>query len=150
MGRGEAYLEARVLSADPLELVCLLYQRGLETVRDARRYMAARDIAGRAEAISKTLAIIGELNSSLDHNAGGDVSGNLERLYSYMTVRLTEANMRREEAPLVEVERLLTTLAEAWKEVRARTSESAPAPVHMPAAAWQESGEACAVHAWSA
>jgi flagellar secretion chaperone FliS len=150
MGPGEAYLEARVLSAEPLELVCLLYQHAIDAVRDARRHMASGEIALRAQAISKTLGILGELNGSLDHNAGGDISSNLEQLYTYMTIRLTEANLRKEEAPLAEVERLLATLAEAWKETRARQSESIQASANLPSATWQESGEACVGHGWSA
>ena len=56
----EAYL-ANVLSADPMELVCLLYRHALDNVREARRHLANHDIAERAKAISKAIAIIGEL-----------------------------------------------------------------------------------------
>jgi len=150
MWPGAAYFETRVLSADPLELICLLYQHAIDAVRDARRYMASGEIAARAHAISKTIAILGELNGSLDHSAGGGISSNLEQLYNYMTIRLTEANLHKKEAPLAEVERLLATLAEAWKETRARQSASTQAAVTLPSTTWQESGDACVGHGWSA
>jgi flagellar protein FliS len=146
----QAYLETRVLSADPLELICLLYQHAIEAVRDARVHLASGEIALRSRAISKAIGILDELNASLNHAAGGAISSNLEQLYSYMTVRLTEANMRKQEAPLAEVESLLSTLAEAWKETRARQAESLQPPAQLPVEAWQESGDALAAHTWSA
>jgi|ERR1700682_5413536 flagellar protein FliS len=146
----QAYLEERVLSADPLELICLLYQHAIDSVRDARSYLASGEIAARSRAITKAIGILGELNGSLDHGAGGAISGSLEQLYTYMTVRLTEANMRKQEAPLTEVESLLSTLAEAWKETRARQSESSQPPAKSPTEAWQESEDALVGHTWSA
>ena len=146
----QAYLETRVLSADPLELICMLYQHAIEAVRDARAHMASGEIAPRSQAITKAIGILDELNVSLDHAAGGAISSNLEQLYNYMTVRLTEANMRKQETPLAEVEGLLSTLAEAWKETRARQPESSQPPAKLPAEAWQESQDASVAHTWSA
>src|SRR5579862_5609721 len=112
-----AYLETRVLAADPVELIGMLYQHAVDVVRDARRHLASGEIADRGRAISKAVAILGELNNSLDHKVGGTLSANLEQLYRYMMVRLTQANLRKEDAPLAEVESLLATLAQAWNQV---------------------------------
>ncbi|MBZ5575018.1 MAG: flagellar export chaperone FliS [Acidobacteriia bacterium] len=154
-----AYLETHVLSADPMELVCLLYQHGADAVQDARQYLASGDIAARAKAISKTIAILGELTASLNREVGGAIGSNLEQLYNYMTLRLTEANVRQQDGPLAEVQSLLTTLGQAWQETRARQSAVAvhpavPAPdtpaTPPAAAAWQETDLEPATHGWSA
>lgn len=146
----EAYL-ANVISADPMELVCLLYGHALNAVRDARRHLANREIAERGRAISKAIAIIGELNGSLDHPAGGAISANLENLYSYVIMRLTEANIRQQDGPLAEVESLLNTLSQAWQEARSRQAAIPPTPApETPAELWQESGLEPAAHDWSA
>jgi flagellar protein FliS len=147
----EAYL-SNVVSADPMELVCLLYQHALNAVQDARRHLASHDIAGRAQAISKAIGLIGELHASLDHDAGGQISANLEKLYSYMMFRITEANIRKQDAPLAEVESLLATLADAWREARARqAAEAQKAMSAVPAApVWQEQVLEPAAHGWSA
>ena len=50
--------------------------------------------------------------------AGGAIARNLAALYHYMQSRLLAANMRQEDQPLAEVEVLLTTLAEAWSDIR--------------------------------
>jgi flagellar protein FliS len=144
----EAYL-ANVVSADPMELVCLLYQHGLGAVQDARRHLKSGDIEARGKAICKAVAIIGELTSSLDLNAGGTISTNLEQLYEYMSLRLTEANIRKQDEPLAEVERLLNTLNEAWREAKAKQPAAAEPPA-APNPVWQETKLEPATQGWSA
>lgn len=114
----ETYLDTRVLSADPLELVHILYEHTLAMVADARRHLAAGNIAARGQSITRAIAAIDELDRSLDREAGGAIARNLAALYHYMQSRLLAANMRQEDQPLAEVEVLLTTLAEAWSAIR--------------------------------
>ena len=146
----EAYLESRVLSADPLELICLLYQHALDQVQEARRQLASGEIAARSKAISKAIGVLGTLTGSLDRKAGGDIAANLERLYGYMTVRLTEANMRQDDRILTEVQSLLITMADGWNQIRPRQTAPAEPPPVAPETAWQDSGEALAGHMWNA
>jgi flagellar secretion chaperone FliS len=147
---GKVYLEAHILSADPLELVCLLYQHACDQVREARHHLAGGDIPARCGAITKAIAAIGELSKCLDHQAGGAISANLEQLYYYMTVRLTEANLKRDDKLLAEVESLLETLSGAWKETRARQGAGAKEPALVGANAWRGAAETGDAHAWSA
>lgn len=110
----ESYLENEVLTADPLKLVQLLYRGALETIGNARRYLASGDIQSRSKAIAKALNILNELVQSLDHAKGGELSRNLLRLYDYAQGLLIDANARQTDDPLAEAERLLSTLFEAW------------------------------------
>lgn len=121
----DAYLESRILSADPLELVKMLYQAAITSIRDARRHLAAREIMARARAISKACAVLAELAVSLDHERGGEVSVNLARLYDYMSRRLIEANLQQADQPLEEVLGLLSTLLEGWEGIQP-VAEPAP------------------------
>jgi len=147
----EAYL-SNVLSADPMELVCLLYQHAESAVQDARQHLKNGDIAGRGQAISKAIGCIGELNASLDQKAAPEVSANLEKLYGYMLFRLTEANVRRQDAPLAEVESLLATLGQAWQQARAKQApeQKNETPATPAAPVWQEQVLEPVAHAWSA
>ena len=122
----DAYLESRVLSADPLELVHLLYEAAIEAVREARRYLAAGEIAARSRSITKAFGILQELVAALDHERGGEISGRLGQLYDYMQRRLLEANFQQTDQPLAEVLGLLATLAEAWQGVKRQTQPAAP------------------------
>jgi flagellar protein FliS len=134
----DAYLESRVESADPVQLVRMMYQGAIGSVREARNLLAKGDIAERSRAISKAHAILTELLVSLDHERGGEISMQLARLYDYMQRRLLEANLQQVDAPMVEVLGLLSTLKEAWD----RLQPTAEAP-EAPRNAWtpQPSGE---------
>jgi flagellar protein FliS len=112
------YLDTRVLSADPLELVHILYQHTQTMVADARQHLAAGNIAARGHSISRAIAAIDELDSSLDRTSGGPLARNLAALYQYMRGRLIAANIHQDDAPLSEVEALLRTLGEAWSAIR--------------------------------
>jgi flagellar protein FliS len=113
-----AYLEQTVLSANPLELVRMLYSAAISEVSDARRHLAAGEIQARSNAISKTCEILGELTGSLDQNAGGEIAINLAQLYDYLQHRLIAANFQQKDEPLAEVLSLLSTLDAAWRAVR--------------------------------
>lgn len=155
MSWNDAYLESKVYSADPVELVRMLYAGALNSTRSAREHLAAGQIAPRSAAISKVLAILGELESSLNHDVGGTLSQRLAQLYSYMRQRLFEANLRQVDAPLAETEALLATLLEAWQKVEitpaaeatAHESDVAPTMNHWAPSAGSSEYTA---HSWNA
>jgi len=95
----------------------MAYEGAIEAVENARAHLAAGRIQERSQAITKAQLIITELQASLDYTKGGDISVQLGRLYDYMQRRLTEANFRQMEEPLGEVQNLLQSLDEAWKEI---------------------------------
>lgn len=151
-----AYLETRVLSAAPIELVGILYEYATLSVQEARNALAQGDIAARSKAILKVIAILGELESSLDHEIGGEIAFNLGRLYRYMRERLTAGNLQRADEPLAEVEALLKTLGEAWQAIARNRNETTndPDSTTMPSG-WNscpmtESMSNYSAHNWSA
>ena len=123
----DAYLESRVMTADPIELVNLLYQACTQAVREARRHLAEGRILDRSREINKACEIVIELATSLDYERGGEISQRLALLYDYMQRRLLEANMQQSDPPLADVLGLLSTLSEAWSGIR--KAELKPQPV---------------------
>jgi flagellar secretion chaperone FliS len=121
------YLDQEVLTANPLGLVELLYRGALDAIGSARRYLKAGDIRARSRAITKAMEIVTELARSLNPTAGPELVTSLADLYRYTLTLLIEANTKQADAPLAEAERLLGTLAEAWKncsvEVNSRLSK---------------------------
>jgi len=141
-----AYLESRILSADPMELVCLMYQAAVSEVREARRHLQEKNIRGRSNSITKVQNILSELTTVLDHQRGGQFSKNLAQLYDYMMRRLTEANFKQVDEPLAEVLGLLATLKEGWDGIK-QTKPTAPAGNAWSQAAAQDSP--AQAQAWS-
>jgi flagellar protein FliS len=109
------YLEEEVMAANPLQLVRLLYRGALDSITAARRHLRLGEIRARSVAISKAMAIVGELARSLNAERTGELSQILGQLYSYVQGLLIEANMRQSDPPLAEAEKLLSTLLEAWE-----------------------------------
>ena len=134
----DAYYTEKILSADPLELVRMLYDRARKEVDTARRRLAEGDIVGRSAAISKAVEILVELAGALDRERAPELSGRLAGLYDYMGRRLLEANFEQADLPLAEVGGILDTLGDAWKKV---ALPAAPATAADPAAspAWSPS-----------
>jgi flagellar protein FliS len=151
----DAYLDSRILTADPLELVTILYQAGITSVRDARRHLANRDIAARSKSITKAWGILAELTHSLDRKRGGEISERLAELYDYMMRRLMEANFQQADAPLAEVLGLLATLLEGWQGIQASAKQAVQqAPASSSTSPWgnampQQEAAVYSSQAWS-
>jgi flagellar secretion chaperone FliS len=146
----DVYLENRVLSAGPIELVRILYQTAANAVREARRHLEAGDVLARSRAISKASEAILELTRALDFDRGGEIAKRLVQLYTYMLRRLTEANFQQADAPLAEVLALLATLSEGWDAIGAPAAPSTEPDERWARAALPlENTSTVSEHAWS-
>jgi flagellar protein FliS len=121
-----AYRQTAVQSSSPLGLVVLLYDGALKHVVAAREAIRANDLRARRDHLSRTLAIVSELQSTLDVEKGGDIARSLDSLYTYITGRVLDVNLKKDATALDEVERLLGSLREAWAQIA-----DAPAPAGM-------------------
>ena len=100
------------------ELVALLFDGLVGAIARARGALQQGDIEGKAKAISHALRIIGEgLRAGLNLREGGQLARDLNDLYSYIELRLTHANLRNDEAALLESTRLVKTLQDAWNQI---------------------------------
>lgn len=120
-----AYRRTEVQSRTPIELVVMLYDGALRFVAVAQDALRRRDIPARREATSRLLAIVSELQSTLDLERGGEVAARLDGLYDYVTRRILDVTAHNDEAALDEVRRLLETLRDGWQAL-ARTATIDP------------------------
>ena len=95
----------------------MLYDGALRFVDEARTAHARKDLRARGVAISKTLAIIGELQNTLDMEKGGAVAEQLDNLYTYINSRLLDVTLKQDIAACDEVHNLLSTVRDAWSQV---------------------------------
>lgn len=112
-----AYRKTEVQSRTPLELVVMLYDGGLRFLAVARNAIERKDIHARRDAISRVLAIVGELQSTLDVSRGGEMAASLDDLYGYITRRVMDAAIANDTAPLDEVRGILETLRDGWQAI---------------------------------
>jgi len=111
-------VETSVDQATPHNLVEMLFDGLLVAVGAARAAMQRGDIKTKCKQIVVAVRILEEgLKSALNLEQGGELAANLDRLYGYCVVRLTQANARNDDAALAEVARLIEPLARSWKEI---------------------------------
>jgi len=116
-------LETTLDAADPHKLVDLLFDGLLQAVAQARGAMARGDIAGKGQQIGKAVRIIDEgLKPALNLEKGGELAANLRNLYDFCVLRLTQANLRNDDAALADVLRVLEPLAQGWKQIGGQVS----------------------------
>jgi len=64
--------------------------------------------------IGRAYDIIMELNNTLDHKVGGEISKNLESLYIFMLDQYTKSNISGDPEPLKSNLKMLETLYQGW------------------------------------
>lgn len=121
-GYVQTYKANSVLTASPGQLVLMLYDGALKAMAIAHEALERpEDDPRRIEIVNHQLQkaqnILLELQSGLNFEAGGEFAKTLYRLYDYHGRRLFEANLRKELAPVIEVEGLVRELRDAWAEM---------------------------------
>ena len=132
------YREMHVASERPEDVVLKLYDGAIGFLRSAREELVERsNVPEKARLIEKTTKILDYLQSCLDMERGGEIAENLNRLYDYMLVRLTQANAENSGPKIEEVMRLFGTIREGWKEIckSTGTRETLPAEARAVAGA---------------
>jgi flagellar protein FliS len=121
-------LQTDVSTASPHRLVAMLLEGCLEAIAQARGAIRAGQIELKGRAIGRAARIVEEgLRATLDMRDGGSLAVDLHDLYSYLTLRLTQANVRNDDALLDECQRLLTPLRDAWNDIGPRVANPATA-----------------------
>ena len=133
-GYARTYRTNAILTASPGQLVLMMYDGVLKSLALALEAFKMPDIdARRIETINQQLlkaqSILTELQAGLNLEAGGDFAKTMHRLYDYHNRRLLEANLRKQVEPIVEVERLVRELRDAWAQMLSQQDANAPATV---------------------
>lgn len=111
-------LESSVMSASPHQLIVLLFDGARSALVRARILLQQNDIVGKGYALSKAIDIIKNgLKAGLDIEKGGELAENLAALYDYMIQRLMIANLHNDAKIIDEVETLLNSISDAWRQI---------------------------------
>lgn len=121
----EWYRRTDIESRTPLELVVMLYDGALRVMGEARDAIARRDMAARCRAVSRALAIVSELQSTLDVQSGGPIADSLDTLYAFVIERLMEASFKQDARPIDEAVRVVATLREGWAGIASSSASAA-------------------------
>lgn len=111
----KSYKNMQITSASPTQILILLYEGAITNVKKAALAVDSKNIADKGKYIGKAHDIINELSVSLNHEVGGDIAKELERLYNFMVTQLLKANMENSKEPLLSVQKNLEILLDGWR-----------------------------------
>lgn len=121
-------VETGVVSANAHRLVAMLFDGLLGAIAQAQGAMARGDILGKGQAIGRAARIVEEgLKAGLNLSEGGRLAADLQDLYAYMTLRLTQANLHNDTERLEEVKRLVQPLRDAWESIGPQVNQKTDA-----------------------
>jgi flagellar protein FliS len=112
----QAYTEAAVLTATPERLVVMLYEGAISFLTRTAAALRADQPAAATLNLRRAVAIIDELNLSLDMSRG-ELPERLRSLYLFHKRHLVEAGVARDPEAVDRVAGLLRELSEAFAQV---------------------------------
>jgi len=116
LGAARKYQAVQIESASPGQILVALYDGCIRFCKTAKLHIEDGNVAAKGQQISKAVAILGELRSTLDHKVAPDLCAQLERLYVFFQEQLSQANMKMDATYIDPVVRMLTDLRDAWSQ----------------------------------
>ena len=112
-----SYQTQAAMTATPGGLVLMLFDGALAAIGKSQAALEPaedRDLELAHQELTRAQDIVGELQVSLDHEVGGQLSASLSSLYQFCTEQLIAANLAKDAAPLPAVSRILGDLRAAY------------------------------------
>ncbi|MBF0380377.1 MAG: flagellar export chaperone FliS [Magnetococcales bacterium] len=117
------YRTSQANTASREDLLILLYEGAIRFLERAISEMEARNLSEHKMYLRRGLAIVAELQSTLDFDKGGELSMQLFDLYGFMMERLSQANMKQDMSLIRVVIENLETLLEGWRDAVRQVKE---------------------------
>ena len=115
-----AYRFSAVGTASPNQLVLLLYNAVIKTVRDGIGAMEANDVCSANSCLLRAQDIVDELRMSLNGQQGGHIAAHLARVYQFAYDSLLYANIKKDPERARDALAVITELRDGWQELLGR------------------------------
>jgi flagellar secretion chaperone FliS len=102
------------VSCGPTQLVIMLLDSAIRYTREAAAHLRAARWTDKGTAVESALMCIAELRKGLNHADGGEVVTHLDRMYDFLSTKLTIGNVSKDPAQFDQVVNSLEELREAW------------------------------------
>lgn len=121
----QRYRETDLNSMSSEKMIVLLYERIVTDLQSARRALENDDRIEMIKQINHSQRIISELRSALDHSIGGEISRNLDSLYTFLFHEHLEILLDRDPVHLDNCLKVITPLLDAWSRIPNGTGDRA-------------------------
>jgi len=113
----QAYQTAQVKTSNQKQLIIMLYDGMDRFLNRAVKSIKEGDIESAHTYLHRTGQILLELLSTLREDKGGEIAGNLKRLYIFCYEQVVIANLKKDIRMIREVQQVLNNLRGAWKQI---------------------------------
>ncbi|MBI5491340.1 MAG: flagellar export chaperone FliS [Deltaproteobacteria bacterium] len=125
MNKMRQYQNVQVMTADRVRIIIMLCEGVIRFNKSAQKSIREGDIEGRNNFINRSLAIISELNGSLNMEEGGEIARKLRSLYEFSTSQLTQANLKNSAPHIDVVTGIISELKAGWEGIAGKRPETA-------------------------
>lgn len=120
------YRQLSVQGATPLGLVVMLFDGAIAVLLRAIDAIKAHDIEEKCRHLNRALAVIIQLEGTLNFQQGGEIARNLESFYAYSRDQVMKANIQNSADILRALTEHWATLRDAWQEGEQRLAVQCP------------------------
>ncbi|MFZ5571696.1 MAG: flagellar export chaperone FliS [Thermodesulfobacteriota bacterium] len=131
------YLNTHFEGMDPKKLILMLYDGALKNIRFTREAIQKGNIPKRGESLSKVIAIVTELNASLDSRYQDEPIRFLRGLYTAILTELPKVSITNDISILDRTEAYIEELKTIWTDTVMKTR----APDQSTPAVFEETGQ---------
>ncbi len=110
-----SYKSSRTTTASKEDLLILLYEGAIRFLERSIAAHEAGNLSDHKEFLRRGIAIIAELQNTLDFKKGGELAIQLYELYGFMLGYLTQANLKQDMSCIARVVTQMKTLLEGWR-----------------------------------
>lgn len=115
---GGVDLRGRIEQSSPHGLIQILFDELVGAIRQAELCIRNHDIARKGQRVSRALSILASLESSLDHEKGGEIADSLSSVYRQARSELLSASRTDDPARARGAADLIGEIAAAWRQIR--------------------------------
>lgn len=121
------YKQARVNTAQPGDLVVMLYDGITRFIGDAERALEQGDVQATGRAVQRAIDIIQYLQGTLREDAAPELTASLDRTYAAWSMLLLKARGERDVNAMVRIREQVADLREGWAQAN-REAKSGELP----------------------
>ncbi len=129
-----AYQKTEVMTITPGELVAKLLVAAESAISKGMDAMEQGKIATKGEQFSRAIAILGELQASLDFDQGGEIAENLNAIYDFCIREILTGNLKNDPARIEAALSTLSPVTDAWMTLKNSSIQDKGQPEMAPKA----------------
>ena len=109
--------QGQVEDASPHQLILMMFESAIESVRVAKIAIGAGDILLKVVKVNKAFNIVESLRGCLNMEVGGEMAENLDQLYEHLLFQIMQINASNNMDLCDHVCHVLTELLTAWRQI---------------------------------